>query len=808
MRIENKIIKKEYQTNVISEWLELTNEQKAYVSYLLSTNKKYTNTNNSWVLYGLGISDEKPNSAVSRNNDGGGLCDIDVDFCRDRRDKVIKYVADKYGADKVAQIGTYASFKPRGSLRAFARVMGYDPNVGHVLANMVPPDVSGKQAKFNDVIEVSPEILKTEWPDVIDMARKAEGLHNQAGVHAAGVVISDTPIMERAPLFLGKHKEITTQFDMHDVEDIGLVKYDFLGLRNLTVIQDTVDLIKKTHGVEIDFDNIEDKDEKVYDEIFKQGRLEGIFQFETSSGFKDLCVQVRPKSIEDLAAITSLFRPGPLGTKDDDNKSMVDYYVMGRRKNKGKYLIPELEPILNETYGVMTYQEQIMKICTDIASYTLPEADNMRKIIGKKLPEKMKLEREKFVSGCIKNNIDEAVASKLFDDIEGFASYSFNKSHAVAYSMISYMTAWLKAYYPHEFYTALLNSTIDNQDRMVKYIYAAKEDGVPVLPPDVNKSGSKFTLDEGTILFGLVGIKGVGDKAVEHLVEARTGIEFGTLEDLVRAKIKKSVLEALAECGALEEITDLSRNQIKDHAEMLIKHFNKLTKWEERAQRYAAREQEIKDAVAEGHKPPRRLPKLPDKPELKHIEATDPLSRYERIKLERKTLGFYLTGHPLDDYPGVVRLAKYTISGLRGGAAKDKEKISIPVVVSSVTEKRTRKGKNYATLIIEDCTGRMEATVFSRGWEKIKNSIEEDMVCVLQGRIHKENSDNEDSPPIISISVSGIRKVNNDVSNMIKDIGITLRDGTTVTFKPSENQDVGSWQRAATYCDNLQRMGY
>lgn len=732
------------------------------------------------------------------------LPDIDVDFCKKRRDKVIEYVTNKYGSEKIAQIGTYAVFKPRGSLRAFARVTGHEPSVGNILANMVPPDVSGKQIKFKDMIEEDPAILKTDWPEVVELARKAEGLRNQAGVHAAGVVISNSEIMAQVPLFLGKGKEVTTQFDMNDVEDIGLVKYDFLGLRNLSVIQDSIDLIKENHNIEIDFRKIEDGDEKVYHDIFKQGKLEGVFQFETSSGFKDLCMQVQPKSIDDLSTITALFRPGPLRT------GLVEKYVTGRRKpEEVTYAFENLKYVLDVTYGIMVYQEQIMKICTDVANYTLSEADNMRKIIGKKLPDKMKLEREKFTKGCIESGMDEMDATKLFDDIEGFAAYSFNKAHSVAYSIISYRTAWLKAHYPHEFFTALLNSTIDNQEKMVAYIYAAKEHGISILPPDVNRSVAEFVLDEGTILFGLAGVKGIGEKAVEQLIETRKSREFRTLDDLINAKVKKNVLVALAECGALEEITELSRDQVKEHAEALIKHYKKVENWENRAKRFKIREEEIKQAVADGHKPPRHLPKLPPRPKLNPIKPGDPLTRLQRIKLERKTLGFYLTGHPLDDYPGLVRLTQYTLQDiLTSDNIRDKQKISIPIVVSSISKKRSSKGKNYATITIEDCTTRTEATVFSRDWDRLKDTIEENTVCVLQGRVNKEYSDDEGSPSIVRLSVFDISKVDTDMSHKIKDIVLQLKDGTTVTFKPDDDQDITTWQRAAIYCDNLQRMGY
>jgi len=733
--------------------------------------------------------------------------DLDIDFCKNRRSEVIDYVTEKYGADKVAHIGTFSKFKPRGSMRAFARVCGHEPSVGHQLANMIPPDVAGKQMKFKELVEQVPEILKTEWPEVVDFVRKAEGLKNQVGVHAAGVVISDKPITDYLPLFLGKGKEVTTQFDMNEVEEIGLVKNDFLGLKNLTIIKNTCNLVKEIHGIDIDIDTLEDGDQKVYDEIFKQGKLEGIFQFENSTGFKDLCMKVLPKSISDLAAIASLFRPGPLQLKDKDNKSMVDNYVVGRTTGKVEYFIPELEPILKDTYAVLTFQEQLMKICTDVAGYTLSEADNMRKIVGKKLPEKMKLEKEKFINGCVNNKIPKEKSEQLFEAISGFAAYSFNKSHAVAYSFLSYQNAWLKTYYPHEFYTAVLNESMDDQNKMVKYIHAAREDGISVMPPDVNRSKAGFTLDNGTILFGLAGVKGIGAKAVENIIEKRGENEFGTLNELVKAKVNKSVLGALAECGALEEITDLSRNNVKDHAVTLIAHFKKIAKWEERAVRIAQREQDIKDAVAAGKKPPRRLPKLPVKPEFKEMIPGEPLSRAERLRLERNTLGFYLTGHPLDDYPNLTRMAQYTISDIYDGKTGAKAYIAMPVVISSVVKKRTRKDKIYGTLIVEDCTGRMEVTVFPKSWLKIVDNLEEGAVSIIKGQVIKEQSFDEDSPPIIKMFVNNVRKIEGDLSKKLQSLSMSLQDGTSVTLIPSKDQTITSWQRVTGYVDNIKRMG-
>ena len=733
--------------------------------------------------------------------------DLDIDFCKERRSEVIAYVSNKYGPEKVAQIGTVSKFKPRGSLKSFARACGYAPSVGSRLAGMVPPDARGKQLSFEKVIEQVPEILKTEWPDAVDFARRAEGLKSQVGVHAAGVVIADRPLTEYLPLFLGKGKEVATQFTMNEVEEIGLVKNDFLGLKNLTITKNTCNLIKQTQGIDIDIDTIEDYDEKVYNEIFKQGKTEGVFQFENSTGFRDLTMQVMPKSISDLAAITALFRPGPLGCHDSDGKSMVDNYVSGRSTGKVNYLLDEMEPIIKDTYGVMTFQEQIMRICTDIAGYTLPEADNMRKIIGKKLPEKMKLEKEKFITGCTSGNILKEKAEELFSNIENFADYSFNKSHSVAYSFLSYQNAWLKTYYPHEFYTALLNMAMDDQNKMVKYIHAAKQDGISIMPPDINRSGAGFTLSQQTILFGLAAVKGVGEKAVKNILEKRELNEFGSLNDLVKAKVNQGVLGALAECGALEEITDLSRNAIRDHGAALIAHFKKITTWEERAVRVAEREQEIQDAVAAGKKPPRRLPKLPEKPEFKNIEPGAPLTRSERLTLERNTLGFYLTGHPLDDYPGLLRNAQFTIADIYDGQTNEKAYVTIPVVISSIVKKRSRKDKIYGTLIIEDCTGRMEVTIFPKSWAKVADNLEEGAVSVVKGQVIREESMVEDAPPIIKMFVNDVRKIQGDLSNQLQSLSMSLQDGTSIVFTPKENQSVESWQRVASYVDNIKRMG-
>ena len=775
----------------------------------------------SLVCYALGITDVDPikyGLYFQRflNSARISLPDLDIDFCPKGRKLVMQHVAEKYGAEKVAQIGTYSEFKPRGSLRDFTRTSRLDKSIGAQLAGMIPPNKAGKTLKFEEVIEKVPEILKTKYPEVVDLARNAEKMKNKAGVHAAGVIISDRDLSTQVPLFRGKHDEIASQFDMHDVEDIGLVKYDFLGLKNLSVIDETTKEVEAKYNVKIDWKEISEDDKDVFTHVFQYGRLDGIFQFENSSGFRDLCFKVKPVSIEDLSVITALFRPGPLGS------GLVDKYAECRQGAEPEYLFPKLEPILKETYGIMVFQEQIMKICTDCAGYTLAEADNMRKIIGKKLPEKMKLEREKLVNGCIGNGIPKAESEELFDQIEDFAKYSFNKAHSVAYSIISYRTAWLKHYYPVEFYTAIMNNADAGKDQGIKYIYACREDEIAILPPDVNASQLEFTNDNGTVIFGLSGIKGIAKKGGDDLLKKReeAGGSFDSLEEIIKTKPKKTILVALAESGALEEITELSREQLVQNIETLIDYYKKLAHYHEKEEKIAERLHEIElwDINKEGPKP-RKVPgtnKEREEPEFPDVTGTGGLTRKDRLRLEHKTLGFYLTGHPLDDYDNLSRMAKYTIGGLKEEEAKDKEKISVPVVISKITEITTRKGHLMANLIVEDKTGRQDVTVFQKTWKKMKGTIEEQMVCMLHGRLEKiiyepETNDNdeystEEYRTIVNVIATAISKVEETEIGM-DPIEVILNDGSKWIFEPNADMNPSRWQQAYAYVENIKRMG-
>ena len=730
------------------------------------------------------------------------LPDFDVDFDKIRRTEVIQYLFTKYGEDKVSQIGTYSEFRPRGSLRSFARVMGEPKEVGEKLSSMIPPARQGKSLTFDESIEVSPELLTSGYDDVVRIARQAEGLKFQPGIHAAGVVIANSDISKIIPLFRGKHDEIAAQFDMHDVEEVGLVKYDFLGLKNLTVIQETIELVKKYKDIDINIATINVDDQEVYKNIFQKGKIEGIFQFENSSGFRDLCLQVKPRSIEDLSAITSLWRPGPISC------GATSQYVDNRKGGNPQLLLQQLEPILERTAGVLVYQEQVMRICRDLAGYTLAEADNMRKIIGKKLLDKMKLEKEKFVGGCVSNNINIDKAKELFDQIEGFAAYSFNLAHAIAYSIISYRTAWLKHYYPHEYYAALLNSSLKDQDDIVKYIHACREDGISIYPPDINKSEAGFGVDNKTLLFGLTGIKGIGVKAVEPVLEERRNNGyFLSLKDMSDRGVHKGIFRSFAKSGALEDILEIERDVFIENIEDVLKYYAKHKKYIERQESIKAREEEIRLTVEAGKKPPRRKPAdnrgEPEYPELREAQAESP----DRLAFEKETLGFYITGHPLDKYFEYYGESKTTLAAIKSGEMSHKKKIKLPVVIYSIEEKRTKKGDNMAAIIIEDRTSRAEVMCFPRQWARFKKSIKEDAVVLLGVNIKTSLSDDEKETPIVKISFESISEIQEpeDVK-MAEDITVSLKDGTQFTFVLSDNTDVNKCKEAYSIAKNLERI--
>ena len=534
----------------------------------------------SIVSYLLGITDINPlkyGLLFERflNPQRLGLPDIDIDFCYERRQEVIDYVTNKYGQENVAQIITFGTMQARAVVRDVGRVMGLSYADVDRIAKMIPPDptITLKDAltserELNNLYKSDPEITR-----LIDTALQLEGLNRHASIHAAGVVIADRPLNNYMPLFKTGDEQVTTGFSMGILEKIGLLKVDFLGLRTLTVIDQTLKIIKETTKEVIDIDNIPLDDAPTY-KLLSSAQTIGVFQVE-SSGMRDLLKKLEPSRFEDLIALLALYRPGPIGS------GMLDDFIQ-RKHNRVpiRYDHPKLEAILKETYGIMVYQEQIMQAASSLAGFSLAQADLLRRAMSKKFPEVMEKQRKDFVQGCLKNTISTTVANKIFDLIEYFSGYGFNKSHSAAYAMISYRTAYLKANYPVEFMAALLTSERDNTDKIVEYVNEATRMGLKVLPPDVNESDILFkVVDKKTIRFGLLAVKNVGFGSAESIVEARRHGQFSSIQDLCQRidprLVNRKVLESLIKCGALDYF-GLARAQMVASLDMILEYTSRI----------------------------------------------------------------------------------------------------------------------------------------------------------------------------------------------------------------------------------------
>lgn len=531
----------------------------------------------SLVAYCLGITNIDPikyNLLFERflNPERKSMPDIDTDFCIERRDEVIRYVAQKYGEDKVAQIITFNRMTSKAVLRDVARVLEFPLSETNKLTKMVPV-VRGKTTPLIELLADNNEFKRAyasneEAKQVIDLALNLEGINRTFGVHAAGLVICDVPLTDLIPLQRNNDGTIITQYYMDDLAYIGLLKMDFLGLRNLTMIDRAIKIIGETCGEKIDIDNIPLDDERVYQTI-SNGDLMGIFQLETSSGMRQVARDMKPSNMEDLSALIALYRPGPLDT------GMIDKFIACKHGRESiTYLTPQLEPILNETYGQIVYQEQVMQIAQRLAGYSMGQADLLRRAMGKKKPEEMETHRELFLGGCAKNQIDASIANRLFEMMVQFAEYCFNKSHSQAYAMLTYQTAYLKTLYPVEYMTALLSSVSGDQDKVQGYIAECQVMGIDVLPPDINVSGSDFTADGEAIRFGLAAVKNVGEAAVQHIVAVRSaGGPFITIHDFLDRidlrLINKRAIDALIKSGACESL-GITRKQALENLDALV----------------------------------------------------------------------------------------------------------------------------------------------------------------------------------------------------------------------------------------------
>ncbi len=647
------------------------------------------------------------------NPDRISMPDIDIDFCINGRDEVIRYVAEKYGTENVGQIITFGSMKARGAIRDVGRSLNIPLSEVDRIAKLVP---EGPGVTLEQAISEEPELKKLEKEQgapqkLLKIARALEGLARHASTHACGVVIADRPLVEYLPMFKGSKDEIMTQFTMDRIEQLGLIKFDFLGLKTLTVIKNALDLVKKTTGTQIDIDKISLTDTATY-QLVSEGKTTGVFQLE-SAGMKELLRKLRPELFEDLVALVALYRPGPLGS------NMVDDFIDGKHgKGKIKYFLPQLEPILKETYGVILYQEQVMKIAQVLAKYTMAEADELRKAVGKKKPEVLARHRARFVDGATENDVNPKTAKTLFSLIEKFGGYGFNKSHSAAYAMIAYQTAYLKAHYPVQFMAALLTQDMGNQDKTIKNIAECREMGIEILPPDINESQADFSVVDGKIRFGLAAVKNVGLKAVESVIEERE--KHGPYHDLVEictrlvgSKVNRRVLEGLIQCGAFDS-TGVYRSRLFAALDDVLK-FSGTNHDPNQLNMFGT--PDLANGVSMG---------LFDFPDV------DEWSEKELLRKEKEALGFYITGHPLAGFGREIeRVATCVVQELIN--QKDKSHVKIAGVVEELKLKRTRRGDKMAVLRVEDLTGSTEVIIFPELFSKTAPLLKGDEPLFISG---------------------------------------------------------------------------
>jgi DNA polymerase-3 subunit alpha len=675
--------------------------------------------------------------------------DFDVDFCQDRRGEVIEYVQKKYGQANVCQIITFGKLQTRAAIKDVGRVLGLSFSETDVINKLVPDDLGisidqaiAKEPRLRELMEQDPKVNT-----VIGYARKLEGLYRNAGIHAAGVIITEEPVVNYCALYVSKDGDVVTQFDKDASEKIGLVKYDFLGLKTLTVIDNAVKLIRAREPFRLE--DMDYEDPRVFAHI-SSGDTDGIFQVE-SSGMKDLCARLQPSSLDDLTAISALYRPGPLGS------GMVDVFVDRKHGREAiEYVVPELEHILGETYGVILYQEQVMQIARELAGYSLGQADLLRRAMGKKKVEEMAKHRAIFTEGALKKGLKQDVAEGIFDLMAKFAEYGFNKSHSAAYGVLTYQTAYLKTHYPAEFMAALMTTEVNDTDKITKYIANAKLNRIPILPPDVNRSEKTFSVEDGSIRFGLEAIKGVGGVAVDLILEARReGGPFTSVLDFARRvstrKVNKKVLEALTIAGAFDPISEVNRPSLLASLEKLLE--------------FASDEQEEK-ALGQTS-----LFDSFSAEDVKLITPTDAIfqnledwPQAKRLIMEKQVVGFYVSGHPMDTWQSICqewlgwsieKLKEWGIQKTAEMAAKaapesgnfengryqrpKRPEIRVAGLIGETKEIMTKKGSRMAFSRLEDLASSMEIVFFPESFaqngEMLKRAQAEAAPLLITGEV-------------------------------------------------------------------------
>jgi DNA polymerase-3 subunit alpha len=728
----------------------------------------------SLVAYCLGITDIDPiqyNLLFERflNPERVSMPDIDVDFCKDRRGEVIEYVSDFYGKDHVAQIITFGTMQARAVIRDVGRALGIAYQEVDKVAKLIPAvlgiklkDALKTEEKLKELYESNNAIHQ-----LIDISLKLEGLTRHASTHAAGIVISAEPLNDIVPLYRSPNdNSISTQYSMEAVEALGLLKFDFLGLKTLTVISKTEKLINETRKKAMTDDehtpfsveNVPLDDKKTY-KLLSQGKTTGVFQLE-SSGMKEILVRMKPSVFEDLIALVALYRPGPLGS------GMVDQFI-DRKKGKAQitYEHPLLKDILKETYGIILYQEQVMQIANKLANFTMGQADILRKAMGKKKVDVMETSKNEFIEGAKNNNISEEIARKIFDLMAYFAGYGFNKSHSAAYALISYQTAFLKAHYPVEFMAATLSSDMDNTDKVIKFISECRDFGIAIFPPDINESDREFKVISSAIRFGLKAVKGVGSTAIDSILEARREGPFQSILDFLKRvdtrRVNKRVLESLIKAGAMSSFG--SRSQLIQVLDTALEEVVKIQKKKESGQ-FSFFD------IASGAEKESHTIKLPDVKEWSDDDI---------LKMEKASLGFYISGHPLNRYKKEFK--RLSLTNLENLPEKlDKSTVTICGIIQSIKRIQSKKtGEYMAYVTVEDQYGTIEITCFPKLYKTASDLIIQDQPLIVKGIVEKI----ENGVKVLADSIFSFEQVREDPTS--------FRESQSQTVRPYPNNGRG-----------------
>jgi DNA polymerase III subunit alpha len=683
----------------------------------------------SIAAYGLGITDIDPirwNLLFERflNPERKSMPDIDVDFCQDRRDEVIEYVKNRYGKDYVAQITTYGNLKAKAVIKDVARVMGISFSDADAIAKLVPNDIGitlqkaiDGEPKLRELIQKDPQVAR-----LIDVGRALEGLSRHASVHAGGVVISDNnPITTHVPVYIDKKGMPISQYDMKVIERVGLVKFDLLGLKTLTVIHKTLDILS-ARGVMIDIETIPLDDKATY-RLISDGDTASVFQLE-SSGMRQMLSQLKPTVFEDIIAAVALFRPGPM-------ELIPSYAKRKHGREKVEYLHPLVEAVLKETYGIMVYQEQVMQIAQAVAGYSLGKADLLRRAMGKKKPEEMAKHRHDFVEGAKAKGVSDKTASEMFTLMEKFADYGFNKSHAAAYALVAYQTAYLKCHYFKEFMAANLTLDLNNTDKVVQHIAECRGRGVKILPPDINESAWEFITTKEGIRFGLGGVKGVGHKAVDIIIEERKKGEFKDIRDFIKrislSGVNRRVLEALLKSGAFDSL-HANRRSVFESLDAMIEDAQRMAKQKD------ALQGSLFDLIGEDEDEGKlQLPDIPDWPES------------ERLQQEKEALGFYISGHPLNAFSEIIErystASTLTLSEVSG-------KTIIVGIIQNLNIARTKKGDSMARGLLEDLHGTVPVIFFPKCYAEFLQAITGEGPVVIKATVDRSEDEGEEGTSV------------------------------------------------------------